>query len=674
MVHTRNGSNYSVQPDGCGQGRGNTKYRSLKSFSRKTHMEDARATPHSPRDEPPSSGSNRNVSMPIQKLVQRSQRRGVVNMPKPLAGGHELLLTHQELSGSGEEHRTLRRLEPIVLQRQIQEYKELVEEPKSFIHRPEERIGNDSSFGDRRPSGVYQLQTRSRSVQIQAQRTSEEAERFQKPSRQGQRQSQLAQTYPTRVQVPQIGAFSHGQCLQYGKDSYGIHSQGAGKDEQNFSTEMIQKIHFVKTSIDVEIGKIDAKLTKMTLDISDLKKNDKHSAEMHKSIIAKLELLTNTCDRLESKYHVQEDEMEHFSTRNINDQLRVLKDFFLAVAENTSQFATHLERSDSERKKLKEEILAQVEKIHKNYESNPHMPRHSTPSTEEKLSVKESLTPFVGENGISVKDIPKFEEWPTFSGEGEYNHIEFIRTIDMLQEDFQIPDEIIVGKLHSLFTRTAKKWYYKMRQDQWEHDWSWWKSEVITKWANNSWRFKMENAFDSAIFNSGKDKPITWFFKQKDRLSALHPDMSDTMINMKILRECGGELENAIKCRCVEPCSAEDYINAMEDIITRTRTGKTWTKIPMESKMIQRISREDRKPERSVFKCHKCGRTSNLANTCTKKTKINEVQVIEEVKCTEEKEESDPDYAVSEDTSVEDYLIENKTAFFEVTEVHTHLP
>ncbi|MBW0534442.1 hypothetical protein O181_074157 [Austropuccinia psidii MF-1] len=138
-----------------------------------------------------------------------------------------------------------------------------------------------------------------------------------------------------------------------------------------------------------------------------------------------------------------------------------------------------------------------------------------------------------------------------FSGEGEYNHIEFIRTIDMFQEDFCIPDEIIVGKLHSLLTRTAKKWYYKMRQYHGKHDWSWWKSEVITKWANNSWRFKMENTFESAIFNSEKDKPLTLFFKQKDRLSALHPDMSDTMINIKILRKCGGELEHSIKCRCV---------------------------------------------------------------------------------------------------------------------------
>ncbi|MBW0479545.1 hypothetical protein O181_019260 [Austropuccinia psidii MF-1] len=355
--------------------------------------------------------------------------------------------------------------------------------------------------------------------------------------------------------------------------------------------------------INVEIGKIDAKLTKIPLEINDLKKDDKHFAEMHKSVNSKLELLTNTCDRIQSKYHVQDHEMEHFSTRNINDKLRVLKDYVLAVAENTSQFSTHLARMDSERKKLKEEILAQVEKICKNYGSNPHMSRHSTPLTEAKFSVKESLTPFLGENVISTRDIPKLEEWPTFSGEGEYHHIEFIRTIDMLQKDFHIPDEIIVGKLHSLFTRTSKKWYYNMRQDHGNLDWSWWKSE------------KKINHF---LGSSSK----------KDRLSALHPVMSDTMINMKILRKYGGELEHAIKCRFVEPCSTEDYINAMEDIITRTRNGKTWTKIPMKSKMVPKISREDRRPEKAVLKCHKCGSTSNLANTFTKKTKMNEVQVI----------------------------------------------
>ncbi|MBW0465855.1 hypothetical protein O181_005570 [Austropuccinia psidii MF-1] len=80
--------------------------------------------------------------------------------------------------------------------------------------------------------------------------------------------------------------------------------------------------------------------------------------------------------------------------------------------------------------------------------------------------------------------------------------------------------------------------------------------------------------------------------------------MSDSMIDMKILRKCGGELEHAIKCRSVEPCSTKDYINAMEDILTRKRIGKTCTRVPMESKMVSKPSREDKRPERPILKCH----------------------------------------------------------------------
>ncbi|MBW0513279.1 hypothetical protein O181_052994 [Austropuccinia psidii MF-1] len=83
------------------------------------------------------------------------------------------------------------------------------------------------------------------------------------------------------------------------------------------------------------------------------------------------------------------------------------------------------------------------------------------------------------------------------------------------------------------------------------------------------------------------------------------------------------------------------------------------------------ISGEDKKP---VLKCHECVSTSKLANTCIKKTKINEAQVIQDVQCAEEKEESDQYSAVSEETPIEDYSRENITAFFEVTEVHIHLP
>ncbi|MBW0518257.1 hypothetical protein O181_057972 [Austropuccinia psidii MF-1] len=165
--------------------------------------------------------------------------------------------------------------------------------------------------------------------------------------------------------------------------------------------------------------------------MSELKRNDKRYTELYQLTNVKLDSITNTCDRIESKCQVQNEEMEYLSILNINDQLRILKDYVLEKTKNNNQFATHLAKRYSETQKLKDKIISNVEPIHKNYE--PHMPRHSTPLTEEELSFKGSLTPLLGENYISEKDIPKLEEWLTFSGEGEYNHIEFIRTIDMLQ-------------------------------------------------------------------------------------------------------------------------------------------------------------------------------------------------------------------------------------------------
>ncbi|MBW0522693.1 hypothetical protein O181_062408 [Austropuccinia psidii MF-1] len=181
----------------------------------------------------------------------------------------------------------------------------------------------------------------------------------------------------------------------------------------------MDKIHFIKSNIVVQIGKFDSKVTKITSDINALKKNNRASSELNKSTINRLDLISNSCDTIESRYQVQIYEIEDLSISKINDQLKVLKNHVLQIIDNTTLFSTHLARSDSERQKLKDEILAHVEQLHKNHEPNSYILRHSTPLAEEKHSVKGGLTPFLGENGISEeKDIPKLEEWPTFSGGG----------------------------------------------------------------------------------------------------------------------------------------------------------------------------------------------------------------------------------------------------------------
>ncbi|MBW0576953.1 hypothetical protein O181_116668 [Austropuccinia psidii MF-1] len=146
--------------------------------------------------------------------------------------------------------------------------------------------------------------------------------------------------------------------------------------------QKIQEIQFVKYTIDVEHGKHDSKLNNITSDISELKRKDKTSNEWYKLINVKIYSITNTCDIIETKCQFQDDEIGDISILHINKQLAIMRIQALEIINNTNQLATHLAKSDSERQKLKNEIIANVEQIHKNYE--PHIPRHSTPFTEEK--------------------------------------------------------------------------------------------------------------------------------------------------------------------------------------------------------------------------------------------------------------------------------------------------
>ncbi|MBW0512575.1 hypothetical protein O181_052290 [Austropuccinia psidii MF-1] len=201
------------------------------------------------------------------------------------------------------------------------------------------------------------------------------------------------------------------------------------------------------------------------------------------------------------------------------------------------------------------------------------------------------------ETSFNFKDIPRLEEWPTFSGEGEYNHLEFMKTTDMFKEDFNIPEEYISARLHSLFTKSAKKWYYKMRQDHAKHSWPWWKEQIVSKWANYSGRFKMENYVEDSILNIKKDRPMSWFLKQKERLTALHPDMSETMVHRRILRKCVGDLDNATRSRYGEIFSTEYYINSMEDIKSQKKIVTNWYQPPIENRISGKTILRPKKPQ-----------------------------------------------------------------------------
>ncbi|MBW0536143.1 hypothetical protein O181_075858 [Austropuccinia psidii MF-1] len=80
-----------------------------------------------------------------------------------------------------------------------------------------------------------------------------------------------------------------------------------------------------------------------------------------------------------------------------------------------------------------------------------------------------------------LKEVPKLKEWPHFSGEGEYDHMEFIRGIDMIKEDFELPDILVTPRFNTLFTRSAHRWYIKLIQAHGHQIWTWWKTQIINK-------------------------------------------------------------------------------------------------------------------------------------------------------------------------------------------------
>ncbi|MBW0505815.1 hypothetical protein O181_045530 [Austropuccinia psidii MF-1] len=96
---------------------------------------------------------------------------------------------------------------------------------------------------------------------------------------------------------------------------------------------------------------------------------------------------------------------------------------------------------------------------------------------------------------------------------------------------------------------------------------------------------------------------------------------------MKILKKFGGEPENSLRSRCIEPFSTGMYINALEDIVERTKIGRTWKKldikIPNKPFIKKYKPKEPFKPNtlktNDKRKCHRCGGIRHSANNCLKK-------------------------------------------------------
>ncbi|MBW0526730.1 hypothetical protein O181_066445 [Austropuccinia psidii MF-1] len=529
MIPTRSGRNYSIQSNGSGPGHESQKSKRQECQPRgKAQMEDTRASTSSQRlestfdifigspeayitdisvvrSESFAVGDNRDIPVSVQELVYGGKAAGVGTSLKDLNRQNELLSSSAEVQGPRKDRRT----------------SEGGPEEEVCPRKGQQTSGSSPSLHRKKPA--------SKSAKPGQENPKEQS--VGKAKGKGKGKIQVEQALPTELQNSQEGEDSDGQCVQYGKKSDGIQEQAGGKIEPIISKEL----DLVKLSQKNIIG------------LENVNKDN-------------ILPLTHFCARIESKVTLlnqPDDNSISFITRQLKELRIKVQNLENSTGNNAALFQEQLEKSDKERLELKEDIQSSINNI----SMKNDMPRQSTLILDiNVLILNNDIHHTISRNAkvetaCNFKDILRLEEWPTLSGQGEYNHMEFMKINDIFKEDFNIPDEYISSRLSSLLSKSAKKWYYKMRHDHGKNSWPLWKEKIISKWENDFWRFKMENSFVEAIFNIERDRPMPWFLKQKDRLTALHPDMSETMIHETILRICGGDLEHAIRSRCIGHCS-----------------------------------------------------------------------------------------------------------------------
>ncbi|MBW0543869.1 hypothetical protein O181_083584 [Austropuccinia psidii MF-1] len=138
------------------------------------------------------------------------------------------------------------------------------------------------------------------------------------------------------------------------------------------------------------------------------------------------------------------------------------------------------------------------------------------------------------------------------------------------------------------------------------------------------------------------------------------------MVHMKILKKCGGESEHALRSRCRETCSTKESINALEDIVTRKKIGRTWKKLDIKSPN-KPFTKKD-KP-REAFKPN----TSN-SNEKRKLHKCGEDHKDKGKESDSEKDTEESETSESDEINIINAKINNIDLIYEVLNVNSNLP
>ncbi|PLW46919.1 hypothetical protein PCASD_08106 [Puccinia coronata f. sp. avenae] len=203
-------------------------------------------------------------------------------------------------------------------------------------------------------------------------------------------------------------------------------------------------------------------------------------------------------------------------------------------------------------------------------------------------------------------------EWPKFSGQGKYDHLEFIQWINTVSADSSMPDKIIQMKLLTILTGVAGVWYRTMRTTVTDQQWLFWKEELIKKFGTSNWKRKKQEAFEKDKLMPGDTLPALWVTSQYKHLQVFDPHLSNKSINFRLLGLMDREVEYAAKTAMgATGAEMSTIINVLEDIVDKTRLGwkRTPYRLPPETPSTP-WTEDKEKPKKgtSELKCFTCNK------------------------------------------------------------------
>jgi len=250
---------------------------------------------------------------------------------------------------------------------------------------------------------------------------------------------------------------------------------------------------------------------------------------------------------------------------------------------------------------------------------------------------------------LILSNLPKSSEWPTFSGEGEYDHYEFIEWIDNLKEDTNAPDELICSKLPTILKGVAHTWYTNRRKEVVNRkQWDFWKNEIINKFSTHTWLRKVKSAFRRDRFDvQGDVEPSVWCTRQVKRLRATDRDIDNFTINDKLLSQLDQKTEYKMKIAMDPEDDLSEFITQLEHIVNVKR--KRNKVIKKDNYKEKKTEKHDTEKEKELT-CYLCGKKGHKSNKCTSKDKQKSKKIA--IMCHEDNQKEISDNSSSSEDSL----------------------